>query len=1109
MHSGGWPRSRVTSRLQAKILVSQVTFLQAGPFDLLLTWAQQVSRSKELIEMQSTLKTPLGACVCALFFSLLTIGFGVSRLNAQAATAIISGTVTDSSGAVLPSSSIQVKNTGTGTVQNTTADPQGRYRVPDLPVGTYDVQATNAGFQTVIHRGITLTVGSQPVVDFSLPVGQASQAVTVEAQVSQVETSTATVSSLVNETQMRDLPLNGRNYEQLILLAPGVQGVTNTGGSFYGGEANYSVAGSRPEGQAFLLDNTDISGFWGHAAGSGATGQSLGVEAIQEFRTLTNTYSAQFGGNGAVVNAVSKSGSNAFHGSAYEFLRNSVFDARNFFDGKDVPPFRRNQFGGSVGGPIKKDRIFFFVNYEGLRQLLGESKLADVPDNNARNGIVPVNGVNAFVGVAPNIASTLALYPAATAELGNGIGTATTVANQLAHENYVLARADFVLSQNDSLFIRYVSDRGNLTEPYSGSPAIPLWPELDLTSNDYGTIEEKRVISPTLINLIRFSVVRPTESASIINSESPLQFFPGSGREDGTVTVPGLTAIGATTTLPFYLVQNKFITEDDMYWTKGAHNISLGFSAERIQDNTYAPFQIGGAYTFSSLAAFLQGTPSQVVGALPGQTDATKDFRELLLTPFIHDEWKVTKKLTINIGLRYEWAANPVEIHHPMEALIDPPLTYNNPNAQFEPVTHAFASNPSKWNFDPRFGFAYDPFGDHKTAIRGGFGLFHDVIEARSFLSSYWLNPPYTTGVQIDPTYPTPFAGGGSPNKTTTSEGVDYDTHSTPYMMQYNLNVQHEFAGTVFTAGYVGSVGRHLFAMRDLNPPTLTTGPDGEPVFATLVNNKIVTNPLIDPNLGYIWTRAAIASSNYNSLQVSVVRPLSHRIQAQLFYTFSKSLDTNSQTFGLEGGGAAQNYQNPYNYSEDYGLSTFNRTNTFRGSILYNLPGKGALLGGWQLTGIVTASSGPPFTVFDGYNDSGLTGVGIGTVRPNVIAGCKVMVGDVREWYNPACFTPQAVGTVGDLGRDTLTGPGLFDTDVALLKDTRVEKISESFRVQFRAEFFNIFNHPNFNLPNQYVFQQTANGGGALTSTAGTITSTLPQNFAPPRQIQLALKFLF
>ena len=460
---------------------------------------------------------------------LMSLLAGVAVLNGQATTATILGTVTDPSGAAIADAAIQVKNVGTGISQNAVTDSAGRFRVSDLGLGDYEIQASKAGFQTVIHKGITLTVGSESVVDFSLAVGQTQQTVTVEGQVSQVETTSAAVGSLIESTQMRDLPLNGRNYTSLLALAPGVQTAAQptqtTGGAFFGRGSQYSVAGSRLYGQSYLLDNTDVVSFFGHSVGSGATGTSLGVEAIAEFQVLTATYGAQFGGNGAVLNAVTKSGTNAFHGSAYEFFRNNKLDARDYFDppsqpnGQRNPPFRRNQFGGSVGGPVKKDKAFFFMNYEGLRQLKGVSNpvlfrtrmraTAFCPARSRRRPCNTATGL-ANVGFAnSSVRDTLSIYPATTLTSPTGVTRTIAQANQVAHENYFLGRFDYTLSSKDSLFARYVSDRGDFALPTT----VPIYTESDLTRAHIATVEWRRIATASLVNLARFSFVRPADTA--------------------------------------------------------------------------------------------------------------------------------------------------------------------------------------------------------------------------------------------------------------------------------------------------------------------------------------------------------------------------------------------------------------------------------------------------------------------------------------------------------------------------------------------------------------------------------------------------------------------
>jgi outer membrane receptor protein involved in Fe transport len=1027
--------------------------------------------------------------LCALSATLL--------LNGQNTTANISGTVSDTSGAAMASATVQVKNVGTGVTQSAATDSQGRFSVRDLPVGEYDVQAAAPGFQTVVHKGIILTVGGNSVVDFSLQVGQQQQTVTVQGEVSQVDTSSSQVANLVDPTQMRDIPLNGRNFEQLILLAPGVQVYNSPTSSFYGRNTSYSVAGARPEGQSEILDDTDVQTYFAHGTGAGVLGTSLGIEAIGEFQTLTNTYSAQYGGNGAVVNAVTRSGTNSFHGSAYDFLRNSALDARRFIDPASPPPFRKNQFGGSFGGPIKHDRMFFFVNYEGIRQLLGESALLQVPTAQTRQGILP--GV-APINIPPAVQAVLALYPLPNGSIipNSGLGFYTSVANQIGHEDFVVARYDWAISSKDSLFVRYLRDHADLTEPFATANTLPLWPEQDVSHNQFATIEERRVITPSLINLLRFAYSRPVQNSVTINSTPPLQFFPGSGREDGYVTIPGgMAGAGANTLLPFNIVPNKFTEGDDVYWTHGAHNIRFGVSVERLQTNINPPFQIGGAWSFNSLALFLQGTAQTVTGPLLGHEDAYRAFREIDVWPYFQDDWKVSRKLTVNLGLRYEFATNPIDERNVLYAITNPSTTTASGINAFTHVPHVFASNPSWKNFDPRVGFAYDPFEDHKTSIRAGFGIFHNLITPRSYASSYYIEPPYIPATQTFPTFPYPFLGGGAPSTPQVTVGFDYNVHTTPYVIQYNMNLQHEFrGGFVTTVAYVGSHSVHQFVPVDQNHYQASIDTSGVYHFVQPVAGSN-PNPRLNPTLGALSLAEPIGNTEYNSFQAGVSRRFTGSWQAQASYTHSVCLDYGSGSYGLEGGTALEN---PLNAKFDRGPCNFDVRNNFIANSVYALPFKGnRLVSGWQLSGIWSMHSGSPFSPTDGVNITlNTTGV-----RPNLNPGCPsdTTIGTVAHWFNAGCYSLQAPGTIGNAGRNTIFGPDFRNLDMALLKDT---KLTERVSLQFRAEFFNLANHSNYRNPSGAVF--TGSGTNyTLVPTYGLITGI----YNTPRQIQFALKILF
>ncbi len=626
------------------------------------------------------------------------------------------------------------------------------------------------------------------MVVLSLPVGQVAQTVTVEADVSQVETTSSQISNLVQQSQIRELPLNGRNFEQLILLAPGVVSFTNfSKGTFYGAGNGFSVSGSRPNGQAELLDDTDVMDYMNRGSGAGILGTSMGVDAIAEFQTLTNTYGAQFGGNGSVVNEVSKSGTNSFHGSVYEFLRNSALDARNFFDGANVTPFKRNQFGGTLGGPVKKDKMFFFVNYEGLRQELGESLQFTVLDAQARQGLLP-NAAGIYVpavagqpgNVAPSVLPFLNFYSQNVAlptneilknGLPTGTGTILESANQPGSENYVLARYDWTISSADSIFTRYLNDVANLTEPFAG--AFALWPSQSRDHNQFATVEEKHIFSTNVINTAHFGFSRPLETLTTPVSFPLFQFFPGAGLPDGRVVINGISTFeGGIRQNPLRLMQNKYAYGDDLLWTKGAHSLRFGGSITRIQTGAIQDAPGGGEWDFSSTANFFQGKASQYGGPTPGNsvlltngtaiggTNGQRDFRELDYVAYVQDDWKVSPTLTLNVGMRYEPTSNPYCLPHTTPfctAVVPPPFGQGATGAittGFTQVHDVYIHNPSWGNLDPRIGFAWDPFKDHKTSVRAGFGIFHSVIAARDFEPAYCLTPPWAITTELNATFP-------------------------------------------------------------------------------------------------------------------------------------------------------------------------------------------------------------------------------------------------------------------------------------------------------------------------------------------------------------------
>ena len=912
----------------------------------------------------------MGVCALIILFGLVVT---VDRLQAQGvSTARLSGTVRDESGAVLSGAAVQATSLETDSSRSTVTDSQGRFALADLPIGSYDVQASSPKMDSVVHPAIVLTVGANLVVDFTLKVGKARESVNVIAQVSRVETQTGAVSSLVTSEQLHGLPLNGRNFEQLIALAPGVsfvpaaiaQGTTGASSNpFYGNQNNYSVSGSRPIGTAFLLDNTDISDFYNHATGSGVSGTSLGVDAIAEFQILTNTYGAQFGGTGAAVNIVSRSGTNKFHRSVYDFFRNNALDSRGYFDvdadGNPAPAplYHRNQFGGTLGGPILKDRLFFFANYEGLRSSLGQTEIGYVPEPYVLNGqVCSVNPqtkspgatmcpANDLVQVVPTVPSTqaaiLSLYPepSHTAPDLGGYTPFPESASVVTNENYLLGRMDYSISSRDILFGRYVMDRVNQTNPFAGSQ-IPLWPDLETTRNQYFTLEERHIFGPSAVNLVRTSFVRTDSNGRTTSEASALDLFPSPGRQNTAVAPGGPSQVGANGTDPFLVLQNKVSIGDDFLWTSGTHQLTAGASVTRIQSSFVDGSFEGGNFTFFTLTDFLLGSASYYYGASQPSPNFNNErgFRQVEFFPYIQDDWKVLRTLTVNLGIRWGFATNAIGSGTPLEAVVNP-LT----DSGFTVTRHALAQNPNGTNFDPRIGLAYDPFADHKTSIRAGFGIFHEPVEVRTFALGYDNAPPSGFILDIAPTGGVAFPK--IPNVPLDQAfGVSYrrTTHA-PYVMQYNLTLQREIYGHIIASlGYVGSHGVHLFALINENlpipcsavtgslPPQCPAAPSGIPGLA----GNPFTGALTNPDFGLLLDAVPMSTSQYNALQTSLNRQFGSGFQLQVSYSWSRCVDLVSATNAEEGSfGVADAYYPAL----DRGTCAFNRSQNLVGNALYPL----------------------------------------------------------------------------------------------------------------------------------------------------------------------------
>ncbi|OLE88085.1 MAG: hypothetical protein AUG08_09965 [Acidobacteria bacterium 13_1_20CM_2_55_15] len=1032
--------------------------------------------------------------VRVLLFLCLIAGMSYGQGGAS-----VQGTISDATGAVLPGASVNVKNSGTGSSVELVTDERGRYLAPVLQPGEYEIQASLPGFQTVSRRGIRLAVGQNAVVDIKLEVGQVTNQIEVVADANPINLTSAALSGLVNDKQIRDLPLNGRSFQQLALLQTGVNAALAAGNDVVGGRTpKISINGARPEQNNFLLDGTDINNVYNKTPGSSA-GVLLGVDSVLEFQVLTNAYSAEFGRSaGGQINAVTRSGENTVHGSAFEFLRNSALDARDFFDPKDkpIPPFKRNQFGATLGGPVQRDKTFYFLAYEGLIERLGVSGATFVPDANARRGII--NGIQ--VPLHPQIGPYLDLFPPPNSPrtFSGGIGEYLFSRSQPTDEHYVQGRIDHHYSNKDAIFTRYTFDDGKVNRiPINKTPIAYTG---ESTRNQYSTTEWRHTVSPTFLNQLRFGVNRSTSLADnvrTIDIPPSMSWIPG--EKFGYFTISGVvTENGGDYRLPRFDRLNNISLNDTAFVTRGRHAVRFGFEGQRIHFNQNTTSQRGGIVTFPTLANFLAGTPSTVEFVLPGKLDPVRGYRQWLFAMFAQDDVRVKSNFTLNLGLRYEFITVPTEVNGKISNL-------RNVNDSQTTVGDPWHNNPSLKNFAPRVGLVWDPFKTGKTSLRSGFGIFFDEILPKYYFFTGSLNPPFTTRTSLtNPPFPNVVAN-FDPNTVKPQLQVVSNDLKTPYIMQYNLAIQRQLPWNWdLTVGYAGSRGNHLIRVGDINlAPWIVV--DGVKVFQPQLGRR-------NPNFVGVWQRVTDAQSFYNSLQVSGIRRFSSGFRAQVSYTFSRSIDDasgiNSQDFSNNIQYVADFYDRTY----DRGLSAFHMKHNLTFNWTYDLPfaknSRGvarALFKGWQMNNITFVNSGAPFTAqISGYNRSGnlnTTNFSLNE-RPNLKPGRSnnPILGGPDRYWDVTAFELGPLNQRGNLGRNTLIGPNLVNVDVSLVKSF---DIAEGKSLQFRAEAFNVPNHPNFAAPS--LRTAFTNASGVPSPTAGVISSTVTR----PRQIQFGLKFMY
>jgi hypothetical protein len=1065
----------------------------------------------------------------------------------QTSTGSIGGTVLDASGSTVPHASVTIRNGDTGLTRNVEGDDGGRYKVTDLPLGAYDVEISAPGFGTEVRKGISLTIGREAVVDSNLKPGQINQKVEVKGEVPNVETTNASLAYLVDDKKIIDLPLNGRSYAQLAVLQPGVNGLNLDRRDASGGYgAEMSIAGSQTTQNSFILDGQDISDSGGRTPGS-AAGVNLGVDAIREFTIIVNNYSTQYGlVVGGVVNVATRSGTNTLHGSLFEFLRNSAMDAKNFFDPAApaaIPPFRRNQFGGTIGGPIIKDKTFFMAAYEGLRQAQAQTIVSPIPNEAAHAGCLPYStisppvsplpttsdaqcarfsGINKFVGIVPLMVPRMNAMPLPNGpDNGDGTGTLTTNPLLPAREDYVLGRIDHMFSARDSIYGRYVFDYAHTFRAEN----IPVFEETNRTQNQYLALHWTHIFSDHLINDAHFGGNRSPLDFNGVNissvPDSQLSILTG-----GTFSTPWLISAptidsGASgggyneTRRTFNL--NLFEYGDDANYTRGKHTVKFGVVYKRYQLNTNTGSR--GQFRFNTLQLFMQGDPFIIATPARGQYS----WRQNLFGWYVQDDIRITRRLTLNVGLRHEFTTPEYDVNGHSADLI---------NTSDTVATVGPLYTPSKKNFEPRAGLAWDVFGNGKTAIRAGAGIFHEQLVPSTLRYGFITVYPYVRSISV--------INGTSPIldlnnlPATGAPGIsrwEPNPH-TPTKYQWSLDWQQQLtSNTTVTVAYIGSHAVHLMDKDERNPAVPSICPCSDPKNAGAALLPAGTKyypvgaPRINPFFANMNSLEWNSFSSYNSMQVNLVRRFSKGLQFQGAYTWSHTIDLSSNIWGgVISKAGPESFQDPRVLTRDIGPSNSDIRHIFTGNVTYDLPFGNHLsgfaksvIGGWQANMLLSLSTGFPLNIGDGINNSrdGQSipsgdrpnfAPGFSSVPTSGVSACltdsfgkPLPLGTPTLWFDPCAFALAPAGTYGNTPKNQVRGPRQADVDMSVTKNM---KFTERLNLQFRAEAFNIINHPNFANMNRSLF---LNGKGSRINSAGRLISTSTTS----RQLQVGLKLSF
>jgi hypothetical protein len=1039
----------------------------------------------------------------ALGLTLVLVGAPTPGLT-QTFTGIISGSVRDASEAVVPGVTVTLTNMRTGQARHLVSDADGGFIFPALQPGEYQLDAELSGFTKKSVTGLILLVNQRLEVPVRLEVGQVSDTVSVVAESVLVNTTDPTVGQVIEQKRVVDLPLNGRDFVQLATLSAGVETRQTTRGLL-------ATNGTRGNSLTFLFDGVD-----GNDANAIFLSLTPSIEAVQEFKIQTSTYSAEFGRNaGAQINLVTKSGSNEFHGSVFEFHRNAKMDAKNYFDPVDqpIPPFTRNQFGTVVGGPVRRNQVFFLVNYEGTRMNKSLTALATVPTAAERNGdfsrtfnpttgalivirdpqtgqpfpgnVIPANRID------PTGRNIAALYPEP-----NRTGTQNFVSSpsQEFNADLMTVRLDYTLSGKDTIFGRYFRSESNEFNPFgrvanAGGTNVPGFPVRipSLGQNlalNYTRILSDRMLLEARFGLHRYNTGRFQNQGVNRAQELGINGTPGQERAFGypLFNITGYTTVGDRNDLPQDRPQNTFHYFTNLSYNTGGHSLRTGFEVRYLQEDLYADINIRGTYTFNptftgyGLADLLLGLPTQVTVTNPG---LEANWRDTSYGLYLQDDWRIGSRLTLNLGLRYDYFT-PVTDALDRRAIYD--FSDNIIKVVGQNGIPRSGYQADRNNLAPRLGFAFLPFGTPRLVTRGGYGIFYDK---ENWNSHAGLNnqPMFRTSLQYANPGSISNAFTGSATTPLPNVNAMQPDFRDAYYQQWNVFVESEaFTDTVVGVGYVGSKGTNLPAQRDLNQPAPGTG------------NAQARRPI--PQYAAINYLYSGSSSDFHSLQARFERRFSRGFSFLANYTLGKATDDAP----LYGGSAPD----ATNTAAARGPANTDSRQRLSASFIYELPwGPGqpflqnasgvtaALVSGWQVNGIVTLASGVPFTPIVAQDRAGTARTN--SQWPNQTCDGTLDDPTPERWFDASCFTAAPLGTFGDAGRNILVGPGLTNVDLSLFRSFEV---ANAHRLQFRLEVFNLFNHVNFGQPNATI---------DAPLTVGRISTTASDS----RQIQLALKYTF